>query len=427
MEQSAASQLSAALSGSGIAQSIKASQLTAQWRSFSPNADQANLYAALSHQRALVSPPFYTRGDTIRAGSETYLIAYRQKSEVPTDARMRRQMMADDDGDGVPNSREAGAPDQKLRPDAVLTLSLLNLRTLGNLDDVRGFDPAKEVLSAAEAKKLASEQDTVGSMNNLRQIGLGMMQYMQDYDAQFPPMRSAQSQAEITAPTPGKPITVQQALQPYVRSTKIFSHPRTRELYVPNIAVSGVSESSLESSAQTVAFWEKSPAPDGRRAVLYLDGHVKRELETEWPQIMARSNRLLPPKRWKPVSKPKRRAYQYGKTSYRTTMIEGMRVEHIRAGTGKSAKAGNRLAMHYRGFLQDGTLFDESYKRGEPFTFTLGAGEVISGWDKGIVGMKQGGKRRLTIPARLAYGPNGQGTIPANATLIFEVELRKLG
>jgi FKBP-type peptidyl-prolyl cis-trans isomerase len=97
-------------------------------------------------------------------------------------------------------------------------------------------------------------------------------------------------------------------------------------------------------------------------------------------------------------------------------------------GKGKEAKAGNRVTVHYRGRLTDGTVFDESYKRGQPFEFNLGAGEVIQGWDKGVAGMKEGGKRKLTIPPHLGYGPNGAGgTIPPNATLIFDVELLNAG
>lgn len=102
--------------------------------------------------------------------------------------------------------------------------------------------------------------------------------------------------------------------------------------------------------------------------------------------------------------------------------------EDITVGTGKTAKAGDRVTVDYRGTLLNGNVFDESYKRGEKFTFNLGAGEVIKGWDQGVVGMKEGGKRKLTIPASLAYGERGAGgLIPPNATLIFEIELHKLG
>lgn len=97
------------------------------------------------------------------------------------------------------------------------------------------------------------------------------------------------------------------------------------------------------------------------------------------------------------------------------------------AGTGAVAEAGKRLTVHYVGTLQDGTKFDSSRDRDAPFTFTLGAGHVIAGWEEGIKGMKVGGKRKLVIPPQMAYGERGAGgVIPPNATLVFEVELLKV-
>lgn len=109
------------------------------------------------------------------------------------------------------------------------------------------------------------------------------------------------------------------------------------------------------------------------------------------------------------------------------TKMEGFKIEDIRVGTGDEAVSGKKITVNYSGTLTDGTKFDSSYDRGEPFTFNLGAGEVIQGWDKGFAGMKVGGKRKLTIPADLGYGSSGAGgVIPPNATLIFEVELLKV-
>jgi FKBP-type peptidyl-prolyl cis-trans isomerase len=92
-------------------------------------------------------------------------------------------------------------------------------------------------------------------------------------------------------------------------------------------------------------------------------------------------------------------------------------------GTGATAQAGMTVFVHYTGTLTDGQVFDSSIPRGEPFSFELGGGQVIQGWDIGIQGMKVGGKRTLVIPASLAYGDRPTGPIPANSTLIFEVEL----
>lgn len=92
-------------------------------------------------------------------------------------------------------------------------------------------------------------------------------------------------------------------------------------------------------------------------------------------------------------------------------------------GTGAEAVAGKSITVNYVGVLTDGTKFDSSIDRGTPFTFTLGAGQVIQGWDLGVLGMKVGGKRILVIPPTLGYGANVNGPIPANSTLYFEIEL----
>ena len=102
----------------------------------------------------------------------------------------------------------------------------------------------------------------------------------------------------------------------------------------------------------------------------------------------------------------------------------GVQVEILKEGTGIEAKNSNVVAVHYTGILENGAKFDSSVDRGIPFEFTLGAGQVIRGWDIGVEGMKAGEKRKLTIPPDLAYGSRGAGgVIPPNATLIFEVEL----
>lgn len=114
-----------------------------------------------------------------------------------------------------------------------------------------------------------------------------------------------------------------------------------------------------------------------------------------------------------------------------TTMSEStvteLIIEDTLVGTGAESKNGDTLVVHYTGTLEDGTKFDSSVDRGQPFEFMIGQGYVIEGWEKGMLGMKVGGKRKLTIPSDMAYGDSGvPGAIPGGATLIFEVELLEI-
>ena len=103
--------------------------------------------------------------------------------------------------------------------------------------------------------------------------------------------------------------------------------------------------------------------------------------------------------------------------------IQGMKTEILKQGTGEAAKNKDKVTVHFVGTFENGEKFDSSLDRGIPFSFNLGAGEVIKGWDLGVLGMKVGERRKLTIPYNLAYGEDGYGSIPPKATLIFEVEL----
>jgi FKBP-type peptidyl-prolyl cis-trans isomerase len=106
--------------------------------------------------------------------------------------------------------------------------------------------------------------------------------------------------------------------------------------------------------------------------------------------------------------------------------VDTLKIEDTKLGQGKQAARGTTVTVHYTGKLTNGKVFDSSLDRRQPFVFDLGAGQVIQGWEKGIVGMKEGGKRTLTIPPHMGYGSSAMGPIPPNSVLIFDVELLKV-
>jgi FKBP-type peptidyl-prolyl cis-trans isomerase len=113
-----------------------------------------------------------------------------------------------------------------------------------------------------------------------------------------------------------------------------------------------------------------------------------------------------------------------GASAQEVTLPDGLKMQDLKVGDGAIAEDGSTVQVHYTGWLTNGTKFDSSVDRGTPFSFRLGTGQVIRGWDEGVKGMRVGGKRKLTIPPSLGYGDRGAGdVIPPGATLLFDVEL----
>ena len=115
-----------------------------------------------------------------------------------------------------------------------------------------------------------------------------------------------------------------------------------------------------------------------------------------------------------------------GQSNINVMTQQKVSIQDTLVGTGDIAGAGDRVTVHYTGRFIDGTIFDSSLTRGEPFQFILGVGQVIKGWDDGVAGMRVGGKRILSVPPELGYGVNDYGPIPGGSTLIFEIELLKV-
>lgn len=198
----------------------------------------------------------YTKGTTVTLGNVQFLVAYavQPKQLTPQEIEALAHQPRDD---YLP---------EPLTPETPLTLSLLNLRTCGNLLDIRPFNLEQETRVIRRQEDINSEVTT-----RLRQLALAFNMYIQDNDMKAPPMRTQKD--------------MQVALLAYTGSEKIFVHPETKEPFLPNPKLDKVAEASIKNPAAVIAFYEASPSPDGTRGVSFADGHAKRVPEAEWQTL----------------------------------------------------------------------------------------------------------------------------------------------
>ena len=246
---------------------MKLGDLNGDWRRVS-----IGLQAQWGRPRSIVIPDgaaipdfsqddvYYTKGDTATVGMDEFLVVY----HVRTPTIIWHSLMAEG---GQP------PPPAPLAADTVLTLSLLNLHDIVSLSDIRPFDLGQEVTAEAQSARAIARQQ---SLDNLRQIGLAMLQYTQDNDETLPPMTDA--------------ATVKKTIYPYVKSDSVFVDPLTDIAYLPNTSLSHRTLATFNSPAEMVIYYEATPAPDNTRALLFLDGHVKRVPEADWPRLKAASH-----------------------------------------------------------------------------------------------------------------------------------------
>lgn len=251
------------LTGSGLPQTIKLKDVTGEWRrvTLGVQLDIVALFS-LSTQNERGGTPsaadFFTRGQTVKLDTETFLIAYTLKSQTPISALMKIK----------PQDKEPTKPPVGMTPDTELTLTLLNLRSINTIRDIRPFNIEEEIARAkAEALKMSDTE----TFYRLKQVGLGVMMYVQDYDEMFPYMKEASATMRV--------------IMPYVKNTNVFYHPLTKEPFRTNPNLSRKSLASIDRPAETVLYYEASPGMDGKRGVCFADGHVKRIPEEEWLRL----------------------------------------------------------------------------------------------------------------------------------------------
>lgn len=256
-------EFASALSGASLPLSIKLKDLDGNWRTFSSTDASNQIQNYMAMMSGSSHDTYYTKGETETLGGELYLVAYHQKLSIDMAAIMR-------------SGQQGASARPAMTPDTELSLCLMNLRTAGSLNDIQPFSLQEALLPppAPPAPVIASAAEV--STSNLKQIGLGLIQYTQDNNETLPPMQNASA--------------AKAALFPYIKSDSVFEQPPSHTFYRPNASLSRRKLASFDSPATMAAYFETSPQADGRRAVLFLDGHVKRLEDPEWQQVKAASH-----------------------------------------------------------------------------------------------------------------------------------------
>jgi len=260
--------LSDLLSGKTVPLTMQMKDLTGDWWRMSVGdrsamSDVGLFFLAMARGGVGGAGAYYTQGQTMTLGEQPYLICYQAQPKPLNLARLMES------GPEPPKL-------EKLTPETKLSLSLVNLRAVVSLNDIRPFSLEQEI-AASETEAGAVEEAVAvpaaaarkaESLSNLKQMALASLMYANDYNEVMPPLKD--------------PAAIKKLLQPYVRNEEIFINPFTKKPYMANAVLSGKKLRHIADPSSMVVFYEDSPAPDGTRGVSFLDGHAKRVTESEW-------------------------------------------------------------------------------------------------------------------------------------------------
>lgn len=277
------------LAARGIQSSLQGKDLTVAWRVLRITASESEtlmrvlaILDAPTRTQTPWSDVYYTRGDVISVASQSYLVTYQVQPSYAVENKLVSNWLAE----GAPQTLESVPP---LEEDTNLALSLVAIDKTTSLNNFRAFNPAKDLLTAESKAQRLTQTQRATSRSNLKQIGLGLLQYVQDYDEKLPPMRAAKTSAEFIDTPNNSPISeaapVQFMLHPYVKHLQIFVQPETGRPYLPNYKISRRNLSEFTNPTAVVTFFEDAPDAENKRNVAFLDGHVETLDEADWQTL----------------------------------------------------------------------------------------------------------------------------------------------